>query len=196
MPSHGAQCLQRVATAAASLAGLEQVTDSWGQEGRTARTADPCRGSLELTQMRKLHCNRGPRGNLGATLSASPGFLQHLDGWATCSGLWPHAGPPCLPSILAPFVWLPPIFSHGLSNKDILGMCTTEQVQFGPRSFFKYKSIVFFVACSQHVEFHWSLTCWCLRSHDSWSLQCLSLFRRPVSIQHSNALFPKWRKPP
>lgn len=122
MASHDAQCLQRVA---ASLAGLERVTDSCGRAGRTARTADPCRGSLELTQMRKLHCNRGPRGNLGATLSASPGFPQHLDGWATCSGLWPHAPPhprPHLISILAAFVWLPPIFSHVFSNKHIFGM--------------------------------------------------------------------------
>lgn len=57
----------------------------------TARTADPCRTSLELTQMRKLHCNRRPRGNLGRTLSASLLFRS----------IW-RARPPALEGLTLP----------------------------------------------------------------------------------------------
>lgn len=53
---------------------------------RQRETADPCRTRLELTQMRTLHCNRGPWGNLGRTLSASLLLCSIWKGPATCSG--------------------------------------------------------------------------------------------------------------
>lgn len=70
----------------ASVTGPEQVRDSWGQQDDSDKTADPCRTRLELTQMRTLHCNRGPWGNLGGTLSASLLLCSIWKSSATCSG--------------------------------------------------------------------------------------------------------------
>lgn len=69
---HCISCLLRLGFSVSTPPQL--VTSRWetAEASRTtARTADPCRTSLELTQMRTLHCNQGPWGNLGRTLSAS-----------------------------------------------------------------------------------------------------------------------------
>lgn len=91
-PAQYAVCFETVAFSVALPPQLVPSRWETAEASRaTARAADPCRTSLELTQMRKLHCNRGPRGNLGRTLSASLLF---------CS-IW-RARPPALEGLTPP----------------------------------------------------------------------------------------------